>query len=149
MTLCSPVDHTTNHPATFPHLAVAVRALPCLARLAASSQIGLQKAALQCFASSYPLLFKYAYVLLLSARSEAVQKLTLAFHRCAGTDEQLWTAVVKLKTISVQLWRTGSAGCKLAAVKVIQRIFQTQTKGTADPRVSPVARLHPLLAISD
>lgn len=41
-----------------------------------------------------------------------------------------------LKTAAVQLWRTGSAGAKLAAVKVIQRIIQTQTKGTADPRVS-------------
>lgn len=43
--------------------------------------------------------------------------------------------MVQLKTIAVQLWRTGSPGAQQTAVKVIQRIIQTQTKGTADPRV--------------
>ncbi|ORY92427.1 Symplekin tight junction protein C terminal-domain-containing protein [Leucosporidium creatinivorum] len=99
-------------------IALAVQALPALARLAASSQVGLLKAALQCFASSYPLLFK---------------------HACGGADQQLWTNVVLLKTAAVQLWRTGPAGAKLAAVKVIQRIIQTQTKGTADPRLQRTA----------
>lgn len=44
--------------------------------------------------------------------------------------------MIALKTAVLQLWRNGSVGAKVASVKVIQRIIQTQTTaGTADPRV--------------
>lgn len=61
--------------------------------------------------------------------------LTFLGDSCGGVDEKLWTAVVQLKTTAIQLWRSGSAGSKQTALKVVQRVVQTQTRGTADPRV--------------
>ncbi|KDE05162.1 hypothetical protein MVLG_04407 [Microbotryum lychnidis-dioicae p1A1 Lamole] len=77
----------------------------------------IQKVGLQCFASIYPLLFKYA---------------------CSGNDQQTWMTVNGLKMITLEMWRDtqkGMTGAKVAAVKVLQRIIQTQTKATSDPRL--------------
>lgn len=62
--------------------------------------------------------------------------LFLPWYSCMGNDQVFWNKVVKLKSATLELWRNGSTGCKVGAIKVIQRIIQTQTKGTADPRVS-------------
>lgn len=54
----------------------------------------------------------------------------------------MWAQVTGLKATSVQIYRSGPLGCKLAAVKVLQRIIQTQTRGSADPRVSSSSPVH-------
>ncbi|SCV67819.1 BQ2448_5430 [Microbotryum intermedium] len=82
----------------------------------------IQKIGLQCFASIYPLLFKYAN----------------STSRCSGNDQQTWMNVNGLKMITLELWtdtKNGKTGVKIAAVKVLQRIIQTQTKATSDPRL--------------
>ncbi|KAM0787454.1 hypothetical protein ACM66B_003533 [Microbotryomycetes sp. NB124-2] len=85
-----------------------------LTNLLEHSNVAVQKLGLQAFASAYPLLFK---------------------HASATDDQSTWTATLNAKTTAVQLWRNGSLGCKLSAIKVVQRIIQTHTRGTADPRL--------------
>jgi len=51
-------------------------------------------------------------------------------------DENIWTKCTKAKTRMLELWRTGAVGAKVVAVRAIHRVIQTQTTGTADPRVS-------------
>lgn len=52
------------------------------------------------------------------------------------SEEKVWTKLTTAKTKMLELWRSGPVGAKVVAVKAIQRIVQTQTVGTADPRVS-------------
>ncbi|KAK4053378.1 hypothetical protein OIV83_001542 [Microbotryomycetes sp. JL201] len=93
---------------------LASQSTRALVNLVGHGSVTVQKLGLQAFASAYPLLFKHA----------------------ATTDDQhAWTAANNAKTTAVQLWRTGSLGSKLSAIKVVQRIIQTHTRGTADPRL--------------
>lgn len=46
---------------------------------------------------------------------------------------------MQIKQSILDLGRSGTVGAKIAAVKVVQRIIQTQTRGTADPRVSHIS----------
>lgn len=48
---------------------------------------------------------------------------------------QLWEKASRAKGIVLNLWRTSNTGLRVAAIKAIQRIVQSQTKGTADPRL--------------
>lgn len=58
-------------------------------------------------------------------------------HRCgSGSDLRQWEKAVRGKTIVLNAWRTGKTGSKVAAIKAVQKIIQTQTRGSADPRVS-------------
>lgn len=81
----------------------------------ADDNVEMQKKALGIFASAYAGLFRIV---------------------SNGSDQALWSKVVSLKTNALHLWRSGHAGARFAALKLIQRIIQTQTKGNADPRVS-------------
>jgi hypothetical protein len=56
-------------------------------------------------------------------------------NRCSTNDPETWEQIDGLKTLAVGIWRNGTTGGKIAAVKVIQRLIQTQTMGSADPRV--------------
>ncbi|GAA5940115.1 RNA-processing protein PTA1 [Sporobolomyces koalae] len=121
----SPADlaliSSLSSPSTQPALRAssALQAVEPIARvlLAPSPDLASTKLALSAFATAYPYLFRYA---------------------CQSGDQAWWTRVVQLKTSILQLWRTGSIGQKLSAVKVIQRIVQTQTNSgqTADPRLA-------------
>ncbi|SCZ93130.1 BZ3500_MvSof-1268-A1-R1_Chr6-2g08480 [Microbotryum saponariae] len=97
---------------------VSLLALPAIkTTMTYARDTSIQKIGLQCFASIYPLLFKYA---------------------CSGNDQQTWMTVNGLKMITLEMWRDtqkGKTGGKVAAVKVLQRIIQTQTKATSDPRL--------------
>ncbi|GAA6019541.1 hypothetical protein JCM11491_001331 [Sporobolomyces phaffii] len=111
-----------SSPSTQPSLraSTALQAVEPIARLLLSSpavDTATTKLALSAFATAYPYLFRYA---------------------CQSGDQGWWTRIVQLKTAILQLWRTGGVGPKVAAVKVIQRIIQTQTNGggTADPRLA-------------
>ncbi|GAA5903829.1 hypothetical protein JCM8208_006591 [Rhodotorula glutinis] len=129
-----------SQPSTQPALKAnaAVQAVEPLSRLllSPSTDLAATKLALAGFATAYPFLFRYA---------------------SQSGDQAWWTRVVNLKTAVLQQWRTGSPGAKVAAVKVLQRIIQTQsTAGTADPRLArnPVPNLslvranHPFLKIA-
>lgn len=60
------------------------------------------------------------------------------FRRCvSGSDPRLWEKVVRGKATVLHLWRNGSTGAKIAAMKAVQKIIQAQTRGSADPRVRP------------
>ncbi|KAK4048377.1 hypothetical protein OIO90_005847 [Microbotryomycetes sp. JL221] len=93
---------------------LATQSIRTFAKLLEHTNTSVQKLALQAFASAYPLLFK---------------------HASDKEDQQTWSAVLNAKTVAVQLWRQGALGCKLSAIKVVQRIIQTHTRGTADPRL--------------
>ncbi|GAA5909818.1 hypothetical protein JCM6882_002685 [Rhodosporidiobolus microsporus] len=108
-----------SSPSTQPALkaSAAIQAVDPLSRilLSPSSDLATIKVALAGFASAYPFLFRYA---------------------TQSGDQGWWARVVSLKTAVLQQWRNGSVGAKVGAVKVIQRIVQTQsTSGTADPRL--------------
>ncbi|GJN89003.1 hypothetical protein Rhopal_001974-T1 [Rhodotorula paludigena] len=115
----------------------AIQAVDPLSRLLLSpADLATTKLALAGFASAYPFLFRYA---------------------SQSGDQNGWTRVVQLKMAVLQLWRTGSTGAKVGAVKVLQRIVQTQsTAATADPRLarnpepnlSLVRPNHPFLKIA-
>ncbi|GAA5991312.1 hypothetical protein JCM11641_002820 [Rhodosporidiobolus odoratus] len=97
----------------------AIQAVEPLSRIlldpTASSDSAATKLALAGLASAYPFLFRYA---------------------TQSSDQMWWSRVVKLKTAVLQLWRTGNLGAKVGAVKVLQRVIQTQSaSGTADPRL--------------
>ncbi|KPV75221.1 uncharacterized protein RHOBADRAFT_53229 [Rhodotorula graminis WP1] len=127
-----------SQPSTQPALKANVQAVEPLSRLLLSSSTDLAatKLALAGFATAYPFLFRYA---------------------SQSGDHAWWTRVVNLKTAVLQQWRSGSPGAKVAAVKVLQRIIQTQSNaGTADPRLarnpepnlSLVRANHPFLKIA-
>ncbi|GAA5853597.1 hypothetical protein JCM9279_005069 [Rhodotorula babjevae] len=129
-----------SQPSTQPALkaSAAVQAVEPLSRLllSPSTDLAATKLALAGFATAYPFLFRYA---------------------SQSGDQAWWTRIVNLKTAVLQQWRTGSSGAKVAAVKVLQRIIQTQsTAGTADPRLarnpepnlSLVRANHPFLKIA-
>jgi len=61
-----------------------------------------------------------------------------ANNSCQSGDQGWWQRIVQLKMAILQLWRNGGVGHKIASVKAIQRIIQTQTNSgaTSDPRVS-------------
>ncbi|GAA5867661.1 hypothetical protein JCM1840_006647 [Sporobolomyces johnsonii] len=111
-------------PSTQPALraTTALQAVEPLSRLllaSPGSDTSSTKLALAGFATAYPFLFRYA---------------------CQSGDQLWWSRVVSLKTAVLHLWRNGGMGAKIAAVKVIQRIIQTQTTGgTADPRLARTA----------
>ncbi|CEQ40286.1 SPOSA6832_01874, partial [Sporobolomyces salmonicolor] len=111
-------------PSTEPALraTTALQAVEPLSRLllaSPGSDTTSTKLALAGFATAYPFLFRYA---------------------CQSGDQLWWSRVVSLKTAVLHLWRNGGMGAKVAAVKVIQRIIQTQTTGgTADPRLARTA----------
>ncbi|KAM0748127.1 hypothetical protein T439DRAFT_74720 [Meredithblackwellia eburnea MCA 4105] len=98
--------------------ALAPQSLSAIARLLSSSDLKLEKLGLECFASIYPLLFRQA---------------------SQGNEQHFWATVISLKTGALRLWRTGGTGAKTAAIKVLQRIIQSQTRGTADPRLQRTA----------
>ena len=59
--------------------------------------------------------------------------------RCgSGSDPRQWEKATRAKGIVLAIWRNGPTGAKVVSMKGVQKIIQTQTKGTADPRV----RLH-------
>ncbi|BGO91177.1 hypothetical protein NBRC10512_005729 [Rhodotorula toruloides] len=108
-----------SEPSTQPALKAnaAVQAVEPLARLLLNPpDLAALKVALAGFASAYPFLFRYA---------------------CQSGDQNQWNRVISLKMAVLQLWRSGSVGGKVGAVKAIQRIVQTQsTAQTADPRLA-------------
>ncbi|BGO96476.1 hypothetical protein NBRC10513v2_003408 [Rhodotorula toruloides] len=108
-----------SEPSTQPALKAnaAVQAVEPLARLLLNPpDLAALKIALAGFASAYPFLFRYA---------------------CQSGDQNQWNRVISLKMAVLQLWRNGSIGGKVGAVKAIQRIVQTQsTAQTADPRLA-------------
>lgn len=97
---------------------LAIHSLDAIKHLVDNSELDLKKVGIQCFASIYPLLFK---------------------HACSGTDQALWTSVVQIKQSILEMGKNGSVGGRIAAIKVVQRIIQTQTRGTADPRLQRTA----------
>ncbi|KAI5476147.1 hypothetical protein MNV49_000365 [Pseudohyphozyma bogoriensis] len=97
---------------------LALQSLGALGRMLKSQNADLEKIGLSTFASTYPLLFREA---------------------SASTDQAFWTAVVDLKAAALHLWRSGGPGPKVTSIKLLQRIIQTQTKGTADPRLQRTA----------
>ncbi|GAA6055098.1 hypothetical protein JCM3770_001798 [Rhodotorula araucariae] len=129
-----------SQPSTQPALKAnaAIQAVDPLSRLllAPAQDLAATKTALAGFATAYPFLFRYA---------------------SQSGDHAWWVRIVNLKAATLALWRDGSLGAKVAAVKVLQRIIQTQsTAGTADPRLarnpepnlSLVRPNHPFLKIA-
>ncbi|BGP47764.1 hypothetical protein JCM10450v2_003629 [Rhodotorula kratochvilovae] len=129
-----------SQPSTQPALKAnaAIQAVDPLARLllGSATDLAATKTALAGFATAYPFLFRYA---------------------SQSGDHAWWGRVIQLKTATLALWRDGSLGAQVAAVKVLQRIIQTQsTAGTADPRLarnpepnlSLVRPNHPFLKIA-
>ncbi|KAL8280944.1 hypothetical protein RQP46_006623 [Phenoliferia psychrophenolica] len=114
---------------------LAAKSIGAIGRLLASSDHSLEKVGLECFANSYPTLFRNA---------------------CDESDQRAWASVIELKTSALRLWRTGGTGAKTGAIKVIQRIIQTQTRGPADPRrqrtaepnLAQVRTNHPFLRVN-
>ena len=53
-----------------------------------------------------------------------------------GSDPRLWEKASRAKSIALLAWRTGHTGIRIAAMKVVQKIIQSQTRGSQDPRVS-------------
>ncbi|GAA5843863.1 hypothetical protein JCM5353_007394 [Sporobolomyces roseus] len=110
-----------SSPSTQPALraSTALQAVEPLSRilLAPSADPSHTKLALAAFATAYPYLFRYA---------------------CQSSDQGWWQRIVQLKMSILQLWRNGGIGQKIASVKVIQRIIQTQTNSgaTSDPRLA-------------
>lgn len=66
--------------------------------------------------------------------------LPLALRRCLAEDRRLWDRVQLAKQACLQVWEGTKIGGKIASVKAVQRIIETQTRGTSDPRVSAVPR---------
>lgn len=93
----------------------------------------LAKIAAQCFASMYPGLFR----LVCNDRAKS----------------NLWQTVQAIKAQVVHLFDHGSQGAKLAVIKCYQRIVQTQSRASSDPRaqlrndvsLSSVPTSHPFL----
>ena len=55
----------------------------------------------------------------------------------------MWEKVARGKGTVLHLWRNGSTGAKIAAMKAVQKIIQAQTRGSADPRVRPKQKALP------
>jgi symplekin len=126
---------STERPLTRSSTAAAIEAVEPLSRLLANPpDLAALKAALAGFASAYPFIFRYACV---DCVHHSGRPLTmLVRNRCQSGDQNQWNRVISLKMAVLQLWRNGSVGGKVGAVKAIQRIVQTQsTAQTADPRV--------------
>lgn len=130
------------HPLALVRPAAAIQAVDPLSRLLLSpADLATTKLALAGFASAYPFLFRYACVQL-APRPDPKLTRVATFRRSQSGDQNGWARVVQLKMAVLQLWRTGSTGAKVGAVKVLQRIVQTQsTAATADPRVRFARRL--------
>ena len=52
------------------------------------------------------------------------------------SDSRSWEKTSRAKGITLNAWRNGSIGSRIAAMKAVQKIIQSQTRATADPRVS-------------
>lgn len=106
-------------PSTQPALKAnaAAQAVEPLSRLLlGSAEASVKKVALAGFASAYPFLFRYA---------------------CQSGDAAHWTRVNALKVAVLNSWRNGAIGEKIGAVKVLQRIIQTQSApASSDPRLA-------------
>ncbi|GAA5904392.1 RNA-processing protein PTA1 [Sporobolomyces salmoneus] len=133
----SPADLTLisslSSPSTQPALraSAALQAVEPIARILLSPSppdVSTIKLALSAFATAYPYLFRYA---------------------CQSGDQGWWTRIVQVKTAILQQWRNGGLGLKVAAVKVIQRIIQTQTNSgaTSDPRLARAQAQEPNLSL--
>ncbi|GAA5879509.1 hypothetical protein JCM3774_002703 [Rhodotorula dairenensis] len=95
----------------------AAQAVDPLSRLLlGTAEASARKVALAGFASAYPFLFRYA---------------------CQSGDSAHWTRVNSLKAAVLDSWRNGAIGEKVGAVKVLQRIIQTQSApASSDPRLA-------------
>lgn len=114
----------STHPT---QLQLAINSISYLQKLLNSRSSQLEKIALQATASIYPALFKH--VVTSSSTSTSTDNLL-----------SLWTSIQNLKSTSIQLFRTGHhLGSKLSSIKLIQRIIQSQSRGTADPRLQRTA----------
>ncbi|GAA5993793.1 hypothetical protein JCM5350_007671 [Sporobolomyces pararoseus] len=138
LTLISSLSSPSTQPAL--RASTALQAVEPIARILLSPSpvdTATTKLALSAFATAYPFLFRYA---------------------CQSADQGWWTRIVQLKTATLQLWRNGGLGHKVAAVKVIQRIIQTQTNSgtvsdprlarTQEPNLSLCRPNHPFLKIA-
>ncbi|GAA5964456.1 hypothetical protein JCM8115_006320 [Rhodotorula mucilaginosa] len=126
-------------PSTQPALKAnaAAQAVDPLSRLLlGSAEASVKKVALAGFASAYPFLFRYA---------------------CQSGDAAHWTRVIALKAAVLNSWRNGAIGEKIGAVKVLQRIIQTQSAPassdprlarSAEPNISLCRPNHPFLKVS-
>ncbi|GAA5990965.1 hypothetical protein JCM10908_000101 [Rhodotorula pacifica] len=115
----------------------AAQAVDPLSRLLlGTADASARKVALAGFASAYPFLFRYA---------------------CQSGDAAQWTRVNSLKAAVLDSWRNGAIGEKIGAVKVLQRIIQTQSAPassdprlvrSAEPNISLCRPNHPFLRVS-
>lgn len=122
----------------------AAQAVEPLSRLLLGpADAAAKKVALAGFASAYPYLFRYALssIYLESLRSGTEEAdpghAVDSFNSCQSGDSAQWTRVNALKSAVLHAWRNGAIGEKVGAVKVLQRIIQTQSApASSDPRVS-------------
>jgi hypothetical protein len=52
-----------------------------------------------------------------------------------GSDPRPWEKASRAKAIALNAWRNGHTGLRIAAMKVVQKIISSQTRGSPDPRV--------------
>ncbi|CCJ29078.1 unnamed protein product [Pneumocystis jirovecii] len=76
--------------------------------------IVLLKSIIRCCSAIYPIMFRYVSV---------QQNLSV------------WNQVMQIKNRIFQLWKSKNRGIRVACIKFIQTIIQTQTLGTKDPRL--------------
>ncbi|KAH8929649.1 hypothetical protein BT69DRAFT_1256010 [Atractiella rhizophila] len=94
---------------------LVLQSLDHILKLLSDPELSIQKRAIQCFTTAYPLLFR---------------------HACGTTsDAKLWEKVVSGKRQVLELWKSDAVALKLAGMKLVQKIIQTQSKAAPDPRL--------------
>ncbi|KAG5518969.1 hypothetical protein PMAC_002500 [Pneumocystis sp. 'macacae'] len=72
------------------------------------------KSIIRCCCAVYPIIFRYV---------------------SAQQNQSVWNQITQIKSRIFQLWDSKNRGIRIACIKFIQTIIQTQTLGTKDPRL--------------
>ncbi|KAG4303577.1 hypothetical protein PCK1_000095 [Pneumocystis canis] len=93
---------------------LGLQCLDTLVNYVQFDDIVLLKSIIRCCSAIYPIIFRYT---------------------CTQQNVLVWNQMTQIKTRIFQLWNSKHKGIRIACIKFIQIIIQTQTLGTKDPRL--------------
>ncbi|KAG4306212.1 hypothetical protein PORY_000200 [Pneumocystis oryctolagi] len=93
---------------------LGLQCLDTLVNYVQFDDIVLLKSIIRCCSSIYPIIFRYV---------------------CTQQNISVWNQMIQIKNRIFQLWDSKYKGIRIACIKFVQIIIQTQTLGTKDPRL--------------